>query len=201
MTSTATAPVVAGVDFTPAGDLAAGYAAWEARRRGRPVELIHGFLAPGDGPAPGPVLVGVGGPRSAPAVLGFGFEQAASRDVPLVAVQVCTGPDGVAGQRPRSVGPVVHRLPGPLGSESVLQTVLPEWQAKYPEVTVESRIVHGAQPAHRLLEVCAEAGAQLMVIGSRGHGGFGGLLLGSVTYAVLGHATTAVAVIRPGREH
>jgi len=43
----------------------------------------------------------------------------------------------------------------------------------------------------------AAEGADQLVIGARGHGGLGGLHLGSVTLAVLHHARLPVAVARP----
>jgi nucleotide-binding universal stress UspA family protein len=44
--------------------------------------------------------------------------------------------------------------------------------------------------------IAAAAGAQLLVVGSRGHGGFVGMLLGSVSDYVIAHASCPVTVIR-----
>lgn len=53
-------------------------------------------------------------------------------------------------------------------------------------------------PARALVE--AASGGDLLVLGARGLGGFRGLLLGSVSQAVLHHATVPVAVVRESRE-
>jgi nucleotide-binding universal stress UspA family protein len=55
------------------------------------------------------------------------------------------------------------------------------------------RLAQG-HPVSVLLD--AAAGAELLVVGSRGHGGFTGMLLGSVSEHVVAHAPCAVAVIR-----
>jgi nucleotide-binding universal stress UspA family protein len=64
-------------------------------------------------------------------------------------------------------------------------------------VDVESVVVQG-HPAKILVD--ASVGAQLLVVGSRGHGGFAGLLLGSVSEYVIAHASCPVLVIRHAPE-
>lgn len=61
-------------------------------------------------------------------------------------------------------------------------------------VPVESRLETGP-PAYALVE--ASKHADLVVVGSRGHGGFVGLLLGSVSASCVHHAHCPVVVIRP----
>jgi Dienelactone hydrolase family/Universal stress protein family len=68
------------------------------------------------------------------------------------------------------------------------------WTEKYPDVDVVSRLV----PRRPVLALVGEsAGATLLVVGSYGHGWFAGMLLGSVSQAVLRHASVSVAVARP----
>lgn len=66
---------------------------------------------------------------------------------------------------------------------------------KYPDVQVEQRLRQG-RPAKALAE--ASQGAALVVVGSRGHGGFKSMLLGSTSRSLLHHATCPVLIVRPG---
>lgn len=60
-------------------------------------------------------------------------------------------------------------------------------------VTVTGRIVEG-NPASALIDASKEA--DLVAVGSRGHGGFTGMLLGSVSHQTIHHAHCPVLVIR-----
>lgn len=66
-------------------------------------------------------------------------------------------------------------------------------RADYPEAIITSAVVHG-NPAEKLIN--ASAAVDLLVIGSRGHGGFIGLLLGSVSDQVVHHAQCRVLIER-----
>ncbi len=62
-------------------------------------------------------------------------------------------------------------------------------------VTVTGEVTEG-HPAEVLLK--AAAGTDLLVVGSRGHGGFAGMLLGSVSSHAVHHARCPVLVVRTG---
>jgi nucleotide-binding universal stress UspA family protein len=77
--------------------------------------------------------------------------------------------------------------------QAALSDALLPWRDRYPEVDVLEKSVLGNAAA---LLVDESAAAELLVVGSRGRGGFGGLLLGSVSHAALHHARCPVAVVR-----
>ncbi|GAB3450688.1 hypothetical protein GCM10027517_38620 [Phycicoccus ginsengisoli] len=126
-------------------------------------------------PTAGFVVVGVDpDPHGEPA-LETAFAEASARGVPLLAVHAWwwEPPDPLATE-PEWFGDW-----GELADAQhvVLAEMLSGWQERYPDVEVRPRLVRGqAVPV-----LCDEAReAQLLVVGSRGRGGFAGLLLGSV---------------------
>lgn len=65
------------------------------------------------------------------------------------------------------------------------------------EVTVH-RVVAQGDPSSSLIEACKQTGADMLVLGSRGRGGLGGLLLGSVGQECASHAPCPVLICRAG---
>jgi nucleotide-binding universal stress UspA family protein len=144
----------------------------------------------------GPVVLGVdGSPASDPAVR-FAFETAAMYGVPLSAVH--------AWRHPVSVGPgdILPLTYDPTALEAdearVLAEALAGWQEKYPDVVVHRDLSCGS-PRPALIE--ASHAARLVVVGTRGRGGFAGLLLGSVSQALLHHCACPVVVVPSAHGH
>lgn len=138
----------------------------------------------------GPVVVGVDGSETSDRAIGFAFEEAALRKTDLVAV--------LAWQYPMRTGdilPIVYDDDEISEEEGQrLAARIDEWCARHPEVPVTRHLRRG-RPAKILVD--ESKGAALLVVGSRGRGGFEGLVLGSVSQAMLGHAPCPVAVVRP----
>ena len=108
----------------------------------------------------------------------FAFETAAERGVPVVAIHAW---------QDRDSREIVARV------TDIVDGMLTEARAEYPEVPVEVRVIHG-KPHHELVQASKEAG--LVVVGSRGIGGFTGLLLGSTSKRVLRDSHCPVVVTR-----
>ncbi|RLP85903.1 universal stress protein [Micromonospora sp. BL4] len=79
--------------------------------------------------------------------------------------------------------------------EELVRKAAADAATAHPGLTVTGEVYDGP-PALVLQERSAEAG--LLVLGSRGHGGFGGLLAGSTAVAVTAHAHCPVVVVRDG---
>jgi nucleotide-binding universal stress UspA family protein len=79
------------------------------------------------------------------------------------------------------------------GAKKVVKEAIAQAKELEPGIEVEGGVAEG-QAADVLLHEAI--GADLVVVGNRGLGGFGSLLLGSVSHAVVQHARCPVTVVR-----
>lgn len=158
-----------------------------------PVLVVRGRRNPD-----GPVLLAVDDAPACEEAVSFAFAEASLRGGELVALHACRpgSPDSYDGPSdPPSVTYDEDHLPE--HAEQVLDEALAGRRERYPGVPVRKAPVVGR--VRRAL-IDASADAQLLVVGARGRGGFTGLLLGSVSQAVLHHAKCPVAVVRHGAQ-
>ncbi|KGN40682.1 universal stress protein [Knoellia aerolata] len=127
-----------------------------------------------------PIVVAVDGSSANDPAVGFAFERAAALGASVTAVhswwvdvpQTFDAP-WLSEER---VAELEHLHRGRL------DVALAGWSAKFPEVEVRT-VLRRSLPVEAVL--AESEGAQLIVVGSRGHGGFVGLLLGSVSQGLL----------------
>jgi nucleotide-binding universal stress UspA family protein len=144
------------------------------------------------------IVVGVDGSEESKIALRWGIVEARLRRTPLHAVHVWIYPSVIdpGPFDPPSTRPI-ERLRE--DAEALLQATVTEVVNGIEDVDVEvhQQVIEG--PAARGLLDAAES-ADLLVLGSRGRGGFAGLLLGSVSQQCAHHATCPVVIIRAPRE-
>jgi nucleotide-binding universal stress UspA family protein len=138
------------------------------------------------------IVVGIDGSEHSARVLEWAMGQAALRQAPLTVLTV----HEVAGSH-WTGNPVVYPEDRPMqeqarqaAEEAVAKAASQIGDARPPSVTV--RAMSGLA-ARELIEASRD---DLVVVGSRGGGGFGGLLMGSVSSQVVHHSACPVAVIR-----
>jgi len=172
--------------------LLVGSAAVELTAHARcPVVVVRGRAIGEVPPVDGPVVVGVDGTPAGEAAIAFAFEEASVRRTELVAVHAWSElvlETAFAGSAAALDFAPLEQL-----AAETLAERLAGWQEKYPDVRVTREVVR-ERPTHALLTHAGHA--QLLVVGSRGRGGFTGLLLGSTSQHLLQHAPCPVAVVR-----
>ncbi len=138
---------------------------------------------------PGQVILGYDGSSASNRAAAFAFRHAEAIGCGVVAVTVEPG----RGEPEAEQIDPENAMPG--SDTSAFHSPVIVTAASFPDVPVT--FVSGTgRPAEVLL---AQAlGAELLVVGSRGSGGFSGLIMGSVTQKVLAHADCPVAVLHPG---
>lgn len=140
------------------------------------------------------IVVGVDHSAGAKEALRFALEEAKLRRARLRAVHAWQfgyiGATGMEGALP-AVGGELHEFRD--AAAAALDSTLSETIPDVGDVDVELRVVEGA-PAAVLVEESRQA--DLLVVGSRGHGGFAQLLLGSVSQQCAHHAECPVVIVR-----
>jgi nucleotide-binding universal stress UspA family protein len=139
----------------------------------------------------GQVVVGVDDSPEAADAVGFAFTQASARGVGLVALHAWW------------VDPILLAPSMPVdwnemgaADQGAIDGLLAPWRARCPDVKV-ARVLARMSTAEALVTASSEA--EMLVVGSRGRGGFARLLLGSVSRKVVQHARCPVAVVRRGQ--
>ncbi|GAA0814519.1 universal stress protein [Spirilliplanes yamanashiensis] len=136
------------------------------------------------------IVVGVDGSPGSRKALTWAAAEAAGHGADLVVVNVwehtLLPPAG-------SVSVSEHYVPDPSQrtADELLQVIKDEL-GDDPPVLVQPQVKQG-RPAKVLID--ESAGADLLVVGKRGHGGFAGLVLGSVSQHVAAYATCPVTVV------
>jgi nucleotide-binding universal stress UspA family protein len=127
------------------------------------------------------IVVGTEGSSVSEPAVEFAFEEAAYHDTALLAV--CALADS----------------PGNLGAARQIrdsfERLIDRWEKAHPEVAVGRHVTQGCA---RTALLGAAAEAQLLVVGARGRGGIDGMMLGSVSTALLHHAPCPVGVVHGG---
>jgi nucleotide-binding universal stress UspA family protein len=149
MNPSAHRPVVVGFDGSDGAQAALAHGAWEADRRGCPLQLVSSY--------------NVAAPYG---ILGFALD-------------------------PGQFGQVAAAV------QATLVDAQRRIEVAYPRLEVHTSTVAGS-PAGLLIDTSAEA--SLVVVGSRGLGGFAGLMLGSVGAQLAAHSKAPVIVMRPPGE-
>jgi nucleotide-binding universal stress UspA family protein len=141
------------------------------------------------GHAPGHhIVVGLDGSESSMQALTWALRQAELTGASVAAV--------AAWHIPASWGwgvPVPAAVSPQPDTEKMLDDALRPIRLQYPDITIESQVKEG-HPAAVLVD--ASRGADLLVVGSRGHGEFAGMLLGSVSEHCVTNAHCPVVVLR-----
>jgi nucleotide-binding universal stress UspA family protein len=141
------------------------------------------------------IVVGVDHSEGAKEALRFTYEEARLRETPLRAVHAWRfgyiGAPGIESSVPVLGAELSeHSAVADASLAATVRETIPD----VGEVTIERRVAEGAAAAVLVEE---SRGADLLVVGSRGHGGFAQLLLGSVSQQCAHHAECPVVIVHP----
>jgi len=148
-------------------------------------------------PRPGPehrVVVGVDDSDTAMRAVDAAGQFAESEGAPLHVVTVAHAPSMESWAYVETAkGGTEHTHAVREQAEELLARAGNRVRAQHPQVAVTTEVLYG-DPGQSLADLGATAG--LVVVGSRGHGGFAGMLLGSVSHRVVHNAACPVMIVR-----
>jgi nucleotide-binding universal stress UspA family protein len=136
------------------------------------------------------ILVAIDGSPTATAALEEAIDLARSDGARLVLLSVAAPP------RWRFTGPTYVPYPTDEELQRAAWDVLARAEALVPGDVAVSSVVRVGSPAAEIVRRAVEGGHDLIVMGSRGHGSLGSLLLGSVSRAVVARSAVPVLVSR-----
>jgi nucleotide-binding universal stress UspA family protein len=137
------------------------------------------------------VVVGVDGSPASTAALAWAIRHARGLGATIHAVIVWHYPDA-AGQAPVGVAPKSVTTGVEQSRDEILEQAITDAVGTDPGVPIEREIAYG-HPAQVLIDESKDA--DLLVVGSRGHGGFTGMRLGSISMHCVTHALCPVTVV------
>ena len=166
--------IVVGVDASPNARRALAWAAAEARLRQAALQVVHAYHS-----------------KNLAAPIYFGSQH--TRDAAV----------GAAGEPPPELTASVHRREAfeeavRSQADELLEALLGDLAETLRGVEVHPTVVEDRHPADALVQLSVDA--DLLVVGSRGRGGFSELLLGSVSHAAVLHAVCPVVVVPSSRD-
>jgi nucleotide-binding universal stress UspA family protein len=188
--------VVTGTQSTAGiiGHLAGSVAAQIAAHAHTPVIVVRetDSARPHSSTSPARIIVGLDGSDESQRALAFAVDEAVDRDASIEAVYGWCIPE-------------VHDIEPFVNSTYVLEEerakadrlvaeAVSGWSDRYPDLTIAHRVVYTFDPVDALLQ--SATGADMIVVGSRGHGGFLGLRLGSTVDGLIRLSSVPVAVVR-----
>lgn len=168
--------IVVGVDGSPEARTALAWAAAEARLRRAVLQVVHAYHA-----------------RELVAPLYFPSQDA------LPGPAVAAGGEPAEQERAATLRDRAEFEDAVRSrAEQLLEALLGGLEEALDGVQVQPTVVEDRHPAEALVELSADA--DLLVVGSRGRGGFSEMLLGSVSHASVLHAVCPVVVVPSHRE-
>lgn len=154
-----------------------------------PVVVVRGTADEPPKRKTGPVVVGADGTERGETAIAVAFAEASDRNAELIVVHAWSDWNvyGFAGTTDLDLSEAQIDTT----EDALLAERLAGWQEKYPDVHVTRQLCPGG-PIRPLLDLSGSA--QLIVVGTRGHGAFAGLLLGSTSNFLVQHAHCPVLV-------